>query len=231
MSKYIKSILFAAVLSFICGGLLTLASTGLREYQLRNMALDKNKNILKAVGLLDDQKSYPKEAVAQLYADNIRQMWVDGGGKLVEEKKDESDLPVYLFFRQEKIHAYIIPVYSRGLWGKIAGYMALKNDGATIAGFTVYDHQETPGLGGEIEKKWFQKNFEGKTILDDQGTFISVTIAKGAVKGQIPENRQKHFVDGISGATMTGKFLSAGLKETLNKYEPLSERFRMNEIK
>jgi len=231
MSKYIKSILFAAMLSLICGGLLTLASTGLREYQLKNMALDRSKNILKSVGLLDDPRSYPPEAAAQLYADNIRQMWVDGQGKVVQEKKGENDLPVYLFIQQGNIQAYIIPVHSRGLWGKIEGYVAIKNDGATVSGFTVYSHQETPGLGGEIEKKWFQKNFEGKRILDDQGNFVSVTIAKGAVKGQMPEDRQKNFVDGISGASMTGKFLSAGLKETLKQYEPLSERFRMNDIK
>jgi Na+-transporting NADH:ubiquinone oxidoreductase subunit C len=231
LSKYIKSILFALVLSLVCGGLLTLASTGLMEYQLRNVALDKNKNILKSVGLLDDSKSYPAEAVARLYEDHIRQMWVDGEGNVVQEQKGEDDLPVYIFKQQEKIQAYIIPVHSRGLWGKIAGYLAIKNDGATISGFTVYSHQETPGLGGEIEKKWFQKNFEGKTILDDQGNFVSVTIAKGTAKGQIPEGRQKNFVDGISGASMTGKFLSAGLKQTLSKYEPLSERFRKNEIK
>ncbi len=231
MSKYIKSILFAAVLSLICGGLLTLASTGLRDYQLNNMELDMNKNIVKSVGLLEDQKSYSAAAVAQLYADHIRQMWVDVEGKVVQEKKGENNLPVYLFIRQGNVQAYIIPVHSRGLWGKIAGYLAIKKDGATISGFTVYSHQETPGLGGEIEKKWFQKNFEGKTILNDKGNFVSVTIAKGSVKGQIPENRQKNYVDGISGATMTGKFLSAGLKETLSKYEPLSKRFRMNEIK
>ncbi len=231
MSKYIKSVLFAAVLSLVCGGLLTLASTGLRDYQLKNMELDMNKNILKSVGLLEDQKSYSTAAVAQLYSDHIRKMWVDDEGKVVPEKKGGIDLPVYLFLQQENVNAYIIPIQSRGLWGKIAGYLAIKNDGATISGFTVYSHQETPGLGGEIEKKWFQKNFEGKTILDDQGDFVSVAIAKGTVKGQIPKGRQKNYVDGISGATMTGKFLSAGLKETLNKYEPLSKRFRMNEIK
>ena len=231
MSKYIKSILFALVLSLVCGGLLTLAATGLREYHLKNIALDMNKNILKSVGLIKDAKSYSTEAVAQLYADHIRQMWVDVEGKFVQEKKDENDLPVYLFIQQENIQGYILPVHSRGLWGKIAGYLAINNDGATISGFTVYSHQETPGLGGEIEKKWFQKNFEGKTILDDQGNFVSITIAKGAVKGQIPQSRQKNFVDGISGASMTGKFLSAGIKQTLNRYEPLSERFRKNDIK
>ncbi len=231
MSKYIKSILFSAMLSLVCGGLLTLASTGLRKYQLENIALDKHKNILKTVGLLDGQKDHPKEAVEQLYADNIRPMWVNAEGKLVEEKKGENDLPVYIYVQQGKIHAYIIPVHSRGLWGKINGYLAINNDGATISGFAVYSHQETPGLGGEIEKEWFQKNFKGKSFLDDRGNFVSVTIAKGSVIGQVPESRQKNFVDGISGATMTGKFLSAGLKKTLNAYEPLSKRFRMNELK
>jgi Na+-transporting NADH:ubiquinone oxidoreductase subunit C len=109
--------------------------------------------------------------------------------------------------------------------------MAIKNDGTTISGFTVYSHQETPGLGGEIEKEWFRKNFEGKKILDAQDNFVSITITKGSVKGRIPESRRKNFVDGISGATMTGKFLSAGLRQTLTQYEPFSERFRKNELK
>jgi Na+-transporting NADH:ubiquinone oxidoreductase subunit C len=232
MSNYIKSILFAAVLSMVCGSLLTLASTGLKEYQLKNIELDKHKNILKSVGLMDGEDSVSKERVEQLYSENIRQVWISVDGKSVpEQRKGQNDLPAYLFSQQGKVQAYIIPVHSRGLWGKISGYLAIKNDGATISGFTVYSHQETPGLGGEIEKKWFQKNFEDKKILDDQGTFVSIAIAKGSVKGRIPESRQKNFVDGISGASMTGKFLSAGLKQTLTEYEPFSERFRKNEIK
>jgi Na+-transporting NADH:ubiquinone oxidoreductase subunit C len=232
MSNYIKSILFAAALSLVCGSLLTLASTGLKEYQLKNIELDKQKNILKSVGLMDGKDSVSQETIGQLYSENIRQIWIDVDGKIVpEQKKGENDLPVYLFSQQDKIQAYIIPVHSRGLWGKISGYMAIKNDGTTISGFTVYSHQETPGLGGEIEKEWFRKNFEGKKILDAQDNFVSITITKGSVKDRIPESRRKNFVDGISGATMTGKFLSAGLRQTLTQYEPFSERFRKNEIK
>ncbi len=232
MSNYIKSILFAAVLSLICGSLLTLASTGLKEYQLENIELDKHKNILKSVGLVDGQDAVSQETIGQLYSENIKQIWINVDGKIVpEQRKGKNDLSVYLFSQQGKIQAYIIPIHSRGLWGKISGYMAIKNDGATISGFTVYSHQETPGLGGEIEKKWFQNNFKGKKILDDQGNFVSIAIVKGSVKERIPESRQKNFVDGISGASMTGKFLSAGLKQTLSEYEPFSERFRKNEIK
>jgi len=232
MSNYIRSILFAAVLSMVCGSLLTLASTGLKEYQLKNIELDKNKNILKSVGLLNGEDAVSQETVEQLYSENIGQIWINVDGKIVpEHRKGKNDLQVYLFSQQGKIQAYIIPIHSRGLWGKISGYMAIKNDGATISGFTVYSHQETPGLGGEVEKKWFQKNFQGKKILDDQGNFVAIAIAKGSVKERIPESRQKNFVDGISGASMTGKFLSAGLRQTLTQYEPFSERFRKNELK
>lgn len=232
MSNYAKSIIFAAVLGIVCSSLLTLASTGLKEYQLKNVAIDKHKNILKSVGLISDKQKLSQDAIDRLYKENIRQMWVNPEGKIVsEKKKTENDLLVYFYEEQEKIQSYIIPIDSKGLWGRILGYLAIKNDGTTVAGFTVYSHSETPGLGGEIEKSWFQNNFIGKKILDNAGNFVSVSITKGAVKDKIPESKRKNFVDGISGASLTGKFLSAGLKETLLEYEPLSKRFRKNKIK
>jgi Na+-transporting NADH:ubiquinone oxidoreductase subunit C len=106
--------------------------------------------------------------------------------------------------------------------------MAIKNDGTTITGFTVYKHSETPGLGGEIEKAWFQKNWVGKKIVDQGGEFVSVSIAKGETKDVVPEDKNLHYVDGISGATLTGKYLSAGIRDTLKNYEPVSIRFRKN---
>jgi Na+-transporting NADH:ubiquinone oxidoreductase subunit C len=227
MSSPVKSIIFAAVLSIICSSLLTLASAGLKEYQLKNIALDKQKNILKSVGLIQAGKASAPDTIARLYAGSIKQVWVDAGGKLVSgEQKAPHDLPVYLHLEDGAVRSYIIPVDSRGLWGRISGYLALEKDGITVSGFTVYNHQETPGLGGEIAQNWFQKNFAGKKIIDDRGNLVSVTIAKGAAASRMPKNRQKHFVDGISGATLTGKFLSEGLKQTLIEYEPLSKRFR-----
>jgi Na+-transporting NADH:ubiquinone oxidoreductase subunit C len=231
MSSYLKSIMFAVVVTLICGSLLTLASTGLKEYQLKNIAIDKQKNILKSVGLVHEKTPLSPGAIDKLYAENIKQVWVDPSGDIIpEQNKTQDDLPVYLYVIQNHIQSYIIPVDSRGLWGKILGYLAIENDGATISGFTVYSHSETPGLGGEIEKDWFQKNFSGKKILDDRGNFVSVAIAKGLVKDKIHDTRQKNFVDGISGATLTGKFLSAGLKQSLMQYEPFSQKLRNDQI-
>ena len=232
MSNYVKSILFAAVLSIVCGGLLTLASTGLKAYQLKNIALDRQKNILKSVGLIDEKKTPSLDTIDRLYQDNIKQVWIDLNGDFVlKDNKTEHDLPLYLQVKDSDIESYVIPVDSRGLWGRILGYLAIKNDGTTVSGFTVYSHSETPGLGGEIEKSWFQQNFAGKKIRDKQGNLVSITIAKGKVEERISKKLRPHFVDGISGASLTGKFLSGGLKDTLIEYEPLSEKFRKNEVK
>ncbi|MBU2454938.1 MAG: FMN-binding protein, partial [Proteobacteria bacterium] len=129
-----------------------------------------------------------------------------------------------------QIKGYIIPINTRGLWGKIYGYLAFENDGQTVSGFSVFSHSETPGLGGEIESAWFQKNFKGKKILNSKNKFVSVGIAKGKAQN-LPRDLQDNYVDGISGATLTGKYLSQGIKETLVKYDSVSVTFRQKQLK
>jgi Na+-transporting NADH:ubiquinone oxidoreductase subunit C len=227
-----KSIVFAGALCLVCSLLLTTASTGLQTFQQRNMRIDQQKNVLKSVGLIQSDQKYTPQDVQQLYQKNISSLWVKEDGNIVsEDDHDSSDLPLYLYKKDNQIEAYIVPVNSRGLWGRIHGYLAIDKDGSTIAGFTVFKHQETPGLGGEIEKKWFQKNFKGKKIVNQEGEFASVSIAKGAVKDVVPEDQQMNYVDGISGATLTGKFLTSGLKEILDRYEIVSIKFRHNRAK
>lgn len=194
--------------------------------------LDRQKNILKSVGLIAEDRKYTPEAVEKLYKRSIEAVWADPSGKIIEKPiSGEQDLPIYLYTKDDAIHAYIIPINSRGLWGRILGYLALRNDGTTIAGFTVYKHSETPGLGGEIEKDWFQKEFVGKRIVDQEGDFVSISIAKGKVTDRVPKSERTNYVDGISGATLTGKYLSAGMKQILESYEPVSIRFRKHRIK
>ena len=231
MSNRIKSIFFAAILCFVCSVILTTASTGLQRFQEKNMLIDKHLNILRSVGLIEQSQKYSPDKIESIYAENIKPLWVDPDGQLIEEsQRGEMDFPLYIYLKDETIEAYIVPFNSRGLWGRIQGYLAIENDGSTISGFTVYKHSETPGLGGEIEKAWFQKNWVGKKIVDRSGEFVSVSIAKGAVRDMIKPEKRPHYVDGISGATLTGKYLTAGLKEILANYEPVSIKFRKNLI-
>jgi Na+-transporting NADH:ubiquinone oxidoreductase subunit C len=226
MSDQLKSIGFTVAVALVCSLLLTGAATGLKERKLRNVAVDRQKNILKSVGLLDPAVRPTVARIEQLYQDNIRCYAVDGTGRIVAADSGSGALPVCFYVKDDRPAAYILPVDSRGLWGKIHGYMAIESDGKTVAGFSVYSHNETPGLGGEIEKPWFQQNFVGKRIVDASGQFAAVGIAKGKVADAIPADRQANYVDGISGATLTGKFLTGGLKDVLLEYEPLSEAFR-----
>ena len=228
MSDQLKSIAFTVAIALVCSLLLTGAATGLKERKLRNVAVDRQKNILKSVGLFDPDQQSTVAQIERLYQDKIRCYAMDGTGRIVGGESDA--MPVCFYVKDTQPAAYILPVDSRGLWGKIRGYMAIERDGKTVAGFSVYSHNETPGLGGEIEKPWFQENFVGKRIVDEAGDFAAVGIAKGKVADAIAVDRQANYVDGISGATLTGKFLTGGLKEVLLDYEPLSEQFRAGPV-
>jgi Na+-transporting NADH:ubiquinone oxidoreductase subunit C len=230
MSDPLKSIAFTVTVALVCSLLLTAAATGLKDRKLRNVAVDRQKNILKSVGLLDPSQQTTDALIEQLYQDNIRCYAMDGTGRIVAGDSGADALPVCFYVKDSQPAAYVLPVDSRGLWGKIHGYMAIESDGQTVAGFSVYSHNETPGLGGEIEKPWFQQNFVGKRIVDEAGAFAAVGIAKGKVADAIAADRQANYVDGISGATLTGKFLTGGLKEVLLDYEPLSEQFRSGRV-
>lgn len=230
MSGNLKSVIFAIVLCVVCSVLLTAGSTGLKSYQQRNIAVDRHKNILLALGIINDARSTDSVRIEELYRNNVENLWVDHHGRIIPaEQHTAGDLPLYTYIKDNAVQTYAVPVDTRGLWGAIHGYLAIENDGVTIRGFTVYKHSETPGLGGEIESRWFRKNFQGKKITDQQGRFVSIGIAKGKVAEVIPKSEQSNYVDGISGATMTGKFLSAGLKEILQDYEPVAVNFRHHE--
>ncbi len=231
MSDNLKSVFFTVAVAVICSLLLTAAATGLKPLKLRNIKVDRQKNILKSVGLAQETKPLSTAEIESIYNENIRCFSIDGSGRILAADAAPENLPICFYIKDNTPIAYIIPIHTRGLWGKINGYIAIESDGKTVAGFSVYNHNETPGLGGEIEKPWFRQNFKGKSIVDKKGNLTSITIAKGKVIDSIPESRRNNYVDGISGATLTGKFLSTGLKEILLSYEKVSDQFRDGRIR
>ncbi len=227
MPNAIKSLLFATILCVVCSVLLTAASTGLQSFQQKNAEVDRQKNILLAFGIISEGEPVGSDQIQEMYRNYVKSLVVDDSGRILpEESRNPNDLQLYAYMKDDELQAYVVPIDSKGLWGKIHGYLAIENDGATIRGFTVYKHQETPGLGGEIESRWFRKNFEGKKIVNQNGEFVSIKIAKGSAADQIAAEKRINYVDGISGATMTGKFLTEGMKEVLKEYEPVAVQFR-----
>ncbi|MDH7945106.1 Na(+)-translocating NADH-quinone reductase subunit C [Pseudohongiella sp. SYSU M77423] len=91
----------------------------------------------------------------------------------------------------------VIPVSGYGLWGIMYGYLALESDGNTIRGIGFYDHQETPGLGGEISNPRWQAQWPGKEVYGDDGD-VAFQVVKGGGSGESQ-------VDALSGATLTSR--------------------------
>jgi len=98
-----------------------------------------------------------------------------------------------------ELRQVVLPIYGKGLWGTLYGYLALKSDLETIQGITFYQHQETPGLGGEVDNPAWKAQWEGLKLYNEQGK-PSAMVAKGPAPDTDP-----YAVDGLSGATITSR--------------------------
>lgn len=125
----------------------------------------------------------------------------------------ERQLPVYICSKEGNTY-YVLPLQGKGLWGPIWGYVALEDDMNTIYG-AVFDHKsETPGLGADINKPFFQDTFKGKKLYTETMEFNSIEIVKGGAPADA-----LHKVDGISGGTITSKGVEAMLYDCLVGYQ------------
>ena len=224
--------------------LLALTSTQLKELQEFNIELDKKKNILKCVG--KDLSLMKDGEIIDEYNNNISNMILKLNGDVVEniatenlesiQNKSTGEVKYFLnnveylpAYKSSNPEAFIIPISGKGLWSTLFGYFALEMDLNTVIGITFYKHGETPGLGGEVEKKWFQNNFVGKKIFNQTGELVSIKVVKGKVNDIYSGEALIHGVDGISGATVTSKGVSYFLKRDLLRYEQYIKNNRVTD--
>lgn len=215
----------ALALCVVCSVIVSGAAVGLRSRQEANRKLERQRNILAAAGLLEEEgvdvKSLYAERVTPRMFDFTEEKFVDASAEEIEEfdaeeiaeAKDTSiDLPegdpagigrrenrtvVYLVNDSAgELDKLVLPVRGKGLWSTLYGFLAVEADGETIAGLTFYEHGETPGLGGEVDNERWKQQWPGKSIYGDDGE-IAVEVVKGVAQDEA------HQVDGLSGATIT----------------------------
>lgn len=220
---------FATVICVVCSLLLSATASTLKSRQDYNVELDRKMNVLKAFGvdIKPDGQALPAAAVEDYFKNNISELVLDGAtGQPVEgltssqvEAKDLADrkkLPLFVWKENGEVLKYAFPISGKGLWSTIYGYLALEKDLSTVKGVTFFRHGETPGLGGECEKQWFQDNFKGKQLIVDGKPQFEVV--KGKVADRFPQGNN-HAVDGISGATITGNGITKFVRRDLELYE------------
>jgi len=216
--------IFAVIMVVVVASALAFTATTLKPLQAENVKREKMQSILSTIGINVERneagdifEDYVKEQIA-LNADGTVNEEVDAFAiNLMKETKkphEEQAYPLYVSEKDGKTY-YVVPLFGAGLWKEIWGYVALDSDKNTIIGAS-FDHAgETPGLGAEINQSWYEDQYIGKTILNDDGSFVSVTAVKGGA-----DPNDMHEVDGISGGTITSDGVNNMLSERLKNYLP-----------
>ncbi len=202
---------FAAAVCLVCGVAVSSLSVALKPIQDENRALDKQKNVLLAAGLMDAQSDQEVD-VAGLFSQKVKVSQTD------------ADQTVYQVLDGEELDMIVLPVEGKGLWSTLYGFLALDSDMTTVRGIAFYQHGETPGLGGEIENPRWTGLWVGRKAFDSSWS-PALKVIKG--KAGSPEEAP-HEVDGISGATLTGNGVSSLVEHWLGPdgYGPYLEKLR-----
>lgn len=220
-------ITFALTICVSCSVLLSAIAAGLKERQERQVVLDRKMNVLKAFGVETRDESgrrLTEDTVRDIFESNIREIVIDPetGATIDDDQVDlaavraKRQLPLFMWEEDGTVTRYAFPISGQGLWSTIYGFLALEQDLATIAGITFFSHGETPGLGGEIDRPWFQEQFVGQRLMED-GEPVEFRVVKGGVSSRYPDGNP-HAVDGISGATITGEGVARFINEDFRRY-------------
>ena len=211
-----KTLSVVVALCLVCAIIVSFASVQLRPLQQANKNKDIQSNILAAAGI-DKVENVLETFDAKIEARVVNKTtgeFVDTDPTIFDFEKSKYDAalsvslqekgvkdiagiqrvtkesPVYISKKEDgSVDAIILPIQGYGLWGLMYGFISLESDGETVKGIIFYKHNETPGLGGEIQNPQWTATWEGKEL--------PIQIVKGTA------GNDEHKIDGLSGATLT----------------------------
>ena len=231
------TIIFAIIMVLVVGALLAFFASSLKPNIDENKRLEKQQNILYAMGVNENDEAsanFVSTAVAgEEFKKYIKKQIVlqgtneteDENAYLIDVKQQQTfakegkqrKLPLFIGEKDGKTF-YVAPIYGKGLWDAIWGYVAM-DENMVVQG-AYFDHKgETPGLGANIKQRFFMDDFIGEHLLNANGDFAGINVAKG---NNDPKNEEKtdNEVDAIAGATITGNGVTAMIKSDLALYVP-----------
>ncbi|UCD62124.1 MAG: Na(+)-translocating NADH-quinone reductase subunit C [Flavobacteriaceae bacterium] len=239
------TIVFAAIMVIIVGSVLAYLASALSGKIAENERFEKQQNILYAMGVNENGDGgsvnfVPTDRVEAEFSKYITEQLVINGDQITQndeaylidlkkqiasiKKGETAELPIFIGEKEGNKY-YIIPMYGKGLWDAIWGFIAL-NENMVVQG-VYFDHKsETPGLGANIKQRYFLDDFIGESIVSNN-QLKGIAVAKG---NNDPENNIKddNEVDALAGATITGNGVSAMIRESVNLYKDYLETIRVN---
>lgn len=251
----LRTLLVAFVVCGVCASLVTGSVVLLRPLQLENQQRDREQKVRALVaGLpgLGDLLAGAGEAELQLrvvelasgsYApsvdpesllrardDDLERVPLPPARDLAGIGQRQRYAPVYLLRRGGALHTLVLPVHGKGYLSTIRGYLALAGDADTVRGITFVEHEETPGLGAEIESPAWRALWNGKRLRDEHGD-IRIRVVREAQAAGSAES--PHRVQGISGATRTSDGVSDLVRFWVGPdgFGPYLEKIRQGEAR
>ena len=221
-----NTLIVAIGVSLVCSVLVSATAVVLKPLQERNQALNRQKIVLEVAGLYEpgadvealfsgidvrlvdlssgeytdavDARAFDAVAASR---DPVLGIDIPGDLDVAAIRRRSIYAPVYLVRDGDTVEQVILPVYGTGLWSTMYGYLAVEPDGVTVRGLQFYEHAETPGLGDQVEKPAWLAQWPGKRLFDEAGN-TRIEVVRGQVQ---PGDDDIHQVDGLSGATLTGR--------------------------
>ena len=128
--------------------------------------------------------------------------------KKLANRGQATSLPI---FEVKETDLVVLPVQGVGFGGAIWAKVLLDKKTLEIKNIAFEHKAESEGYGAAVSEKTFEDQFLGVKINLEEDTF---TLQKAIEKA----NDDGHFIDGISGATMTSKGAVSMMNEGLRKY-------------
>ena len=256
-SNNAKTVSVALTLCLVCSVLVSAVAVGLKPAQVENARLDRNKNILVAAGMYDAESDTAQDVAERFKDFDVELVDLNTGAYLDDTQLVDAGIPdrneydasqatknqalsndlgandpagIGRVPKYAKVYVknddagqpemVVLPIQGYGLWGTIYGFLTLESDMNTIKGISFYEHKETPGLGARIEEPEWRAKWSGIHSYDESGE-----VATGVTKAGNPK---ENWVDGISGATLTGRGVSNMIQFWLGDlgYKPYLDTLR-----
>ncbi len=175
---YIYTIIFMLLIAFVFSAILATTNAISKDKIKNNEALLEKAAILSAMNI-----EFTQDEIIKLSENIVR--------------GNNNEFIYYQLEYGTVIEKYAIYFEGAGLWGTITGYIGVSNDLTTMLGIDFTYQNETPGLGGRIEEKWYKDQFKNLLILN-----FPIEYGEG--------------IDAITGATSTSNAVIKMINETIN---------------
>ena len=243
------TLFIAIAVCLVCSVFVSWTAVKMKPLQDLNKELERKRNILAAAGLYEEGvdvaaefgridvrlvdlatgeyvEGVPADEFDPLAAarDPERNVIIESSADLAGIKRRARLARVYLLKEHGRVERVILPVYGKGLWSTLYGFVALEDDLDTICSLAFYQHAETPGLGGEVDNPAWKAQWVGKEAFAEGR--VAIEVVKGKVAAGSP--RAVHQVDGLSGATITSRGVSQLVRYWLGDdgFGPYLDRLR-----